>query len=372
MLHRHPSSRSRARRILIALCALTWLPGGALADPPPLPPISDDFGIERKADWVQIVSGEWLRGEVLRMHDQKLYFDSKEFDEAEIDWGDVLILVSDRPHSFRTTGNDILIGPFELRDGVVTVATASGTETIPKDAVLGLIPGSGREIDYWSAKVTFSLGIRKGNTDQIDYQAKVNVTRQTPNTRFVNKYLGDFASINGAETANSHRVTSLFDLYLTRRFFVTVPTFEYFTDSFQNINTRLTGGALLGYDILKRKRVDWEIAAGAAYQYTGYISVEPGQSIADNDAAVVFSTAVNFDLPRGIEWDNSYNLQVVVTDIDKTSHHVVSVLSFDIWGPLDFDTTFVFDRIESPVRSADGTLPVSNDYRLTVGLGFDI
>jgi hypothetical protein len=68
-----------------------------------------------------------------------------------------------------------------------------------------------------------------------------------------------------------------------------------------------------------------------------------------------------------------------VTDIDKTSHHVQSILSFDIWGPLEFETAFYFDRIEqptgeacTPVGACLPDVPKSNDYRLTFGLAIDL
>ena len=56
---------------------------------------------------------------------------------------------------------------------------------------------------------------------------------------------------------------------------------------------------------------------------------------------------------------------------DKTSHHLESILSFDLWGPLDFETSFIFDRVEKPQQTG-GTPVLPNDYKVTVGLGFDI
>ena len=57
--------------------------------------------------------------------------------------------------------------------------------------------------------------------------------------------------------------------------------------------------------------------------------------------------------------------------LDKTNYHAESVLSFDIWGPLELDLTFIFDRVENPVANADDIVPKSNDYSVTMGLGVD-
>jgi hypothetical protein len=61
----------------------------------------------------------------------------------------------------------------------------------------------------------------------------------------------------------------------------------------------------------------------------------------------------------------------VATDTDKTNHHAESIISFDIWGPLEFEVAAIFDRIEEPVPDSDGEQPKSNDLRLTAGLALD-
>ena len=109
------------------------------------------------------------------------------------------------------------------------------------------------------------------------------------------------------------------------------------------------------------------MSGGAAYQNTSYLASSPQA----NDAAITFKTVIDFDLPRGMEWDNLYSLQLVVTNFDNTSHHVESVFSFDIWGPLELEASFIFDRIEQPIETAPG-VPESNDYRLTLGLAIDL
>jgi hypothetical protein len=45
---------------------------------------------------------------------------------------------------------------------------------------------------------------------------------------------------------------------------------------------------------------------------------------------------------------------------------------FDIWGPLDFDVTTIFDRVEDPKPDSSGDTPEKNDFRLVVGLSVDL
>lgn len=57
----------------------------------PPPPMPDDF------DWVQLTSGEWLKGEIVAMYEEKLEFDSDKLDLQSLDWEDVKELRSAGP-----------------------------------------------------------------------------------------------------------------------------------------------------------------------------------------------------------------------------------------------------------------------------------
>jgi hypothetical protein len=61
----------------------------------------------------------------------------------------------------------------------------------------------------------------------------------------------------------------------------------------------------------------------------------------------------------------------VVTGIGKTSHHFESILSVDMWGPLDLDLTFMLDRIEEPKQENDGTRPEENDISILAGMSIE-
>jgi hypothetical protein len=166
------------------------------------------------------------------------------------------------------------------------------------------------------------------------------------------------------------RATSVLDFFLIYRFFVTLPTVEYFLDEFQNIDARVTPAVGVGYEAVKGKIVDWEVTLGGAYQYTRYSSVSSGSRSA-NDGAAYFGTTLELDFPNDIDFTSDYRLQLVATDLGKTSHHWLSTLSFEIWGPLDLDLSFTWDRVQDPQRDSDGDLPESDDFRYSVGLGLD-
>ena len=43
----------------------------------------------------------------------------------------------------------------------------------------------------------------------------------------------------------------------------------------------------------------------------------------------------------------------------------------EVTSLLDFDVSFVWDRIRDPRQNSDGTFPDQDDYRLIFGLVFD-
>ena len=80
--------------------------------PPPMmrpsraPPAFDP----KKYDWIRLTSGEWLKGEILSMRDNKFEFDSDEMDEQNFDWEDIAELRSSRKYTYVLTDRKSLIG----------------------------------------------------------------------------------------------------------------------------------------------------------------------------------------------------------------------------------------------------------------------
>ena len=337
----------------------------------PLPPFEEDAERQLAFDWLQLSSGEWLKGEIEQMISDTLYFDSDEFDSVDFDWEDVRTLVSKNVISLRLVSQEVIIGRIELRAGLARIHTSEGVREFSPGEILQIIPGQPTERNYWSGGTSLGLSTRSGNTNQVDLTLRANLMRQTVLTRWETSYTGEVSTVDDDLTTNSHRVPSQFDVYLTPRFYLTTPSFEYYTDEFQNIDARLTAGLGLGYEVFENSWFFWEVGTGVSYQGTLYESVEAGTDRSDNDAVLVFSTGIEFDLPRGLEWENDYQLHAVVTDPDKTSHHAESILSFDVWKPIDFELALIFDRIEKPVPDSNGNRPKSNDLRLTAGFGID-
>lgn len=333
-----------------------------------------------KKEWIRLTTGEWLRGNIDDIDDGTLYFDSAELDEVEIDWPKIAELRSSHRNTYRFEGRVIVTGTAGVKDGVMRIDTGEGIREFPQDALVDYIEGELRERNYWSGGLSLGLTARSGNTNQNDLTASASLERETPLTRTSASYVGTLASNEGSETANNHRLNGDFNLYMTRRLYLTIPFVEFFNDRFSNIDLRVTPGAGVGYDILEWPKVTWDALVGAAYQYTKFADVTVGRSPTSSDAAAVFQTTLETDPFPDIEWDTVFQAQVIATDFDKTNTHFDTTLSVEIWGPLDLDVGFIWDYIVRPEpKGGDPTAtppippdqPLSSDFRVTVGLGLD-
>jgi hypothetical protein len=350
---------SHSIRLVAAILLLAPCDAGATWEPPE--PSTQEW------DWVRLDSGEWLKGDLLRLFRDEVDFDSDEFDELRFDWDKVRYFRLPRPHGFRLEGRRLVRGSAEMRDDVIRVKTLEGElQEFPRGELIGIVQGDGSELDRWSANFGVSLSARRGNTDQSDLYGSADLVRETEFARWQTEYRGTFSEVEGGRTANNHRVTSGYDHQISRHFFLRIPGFEFYSDEFQNIEYRLTPSVGVGYDLVDSADVEWTVVTGAAAQYTEF---EDGN--ADTDYAQLFETRIEIDLPRDVEFDNSYRLQLIATDLDKTNHHSESVLSFEVWDPVDFDVKFIWDRIENPQRDNDGKRPKRDDFRLTMGLSLD-
>ncbi len=286
-----------------------------------------------KSDWARIDSGEWIKGELIVLQSDTMFFDSDKFDELEVEWEDVLDLRLSKPRVFRLTGNRVYNGTGDLRDGILRVHVVGGEVVeIPRIEIVSITYTEELELQHWFVRIGANLAARSGNTDQQDVGGNALIRRDATYTRWENHYNGAFGKVDGTQTTNNHRATTFLDLLVTNHFFVRVPTFEFYKDKFQNIDARYTAGAGVGYEPIDNKFAEYRVTIGAA----GQVSQFDGGT-QDTDAALLFTSDLSLDLPRDLDLDLKYALQLLITDIGRTAHSTSAILSFEIWDPIDLD-----------------------------------
>jgi len=320
-------------------------------------------------DWIQLKSGEWLKGQLKAMQERTLEFYSDELDDLTFNWKDIRQVRS--PHTIDVLSMDgrHFSGPVNVTPDQVIVA-GSETNTLPRDQIQSLTPGGSRR-DYWSGKVSLGLNLQSGNSKQVDYNASLDLQRRTPDTRLSLDYLGNINRIDGVDSANNHRINSEFDYWFSHRFYLILPNVEYYKDPFQNLADRLTVGGGLGFDLIDRPNLEWNITTGPAYQEAWFDSTQPGEPSDKGTAALAFGSKFKWDISRRIKWQVQYRGQYTSREVGETTHHAVSTLSLKMTKRFDLDVSVVWDRISDPKIGANGVQPQPDDFRFIVGLGVD-
>lgn len=205
-------------------------------------------------------------------------------------------------------------------------------------------------MQYWSGKITAGLTVRSGNTAQTEFNASAELQRRTPSTRAGINFPSAITAARKASKAPDHLIQAQYDTWLSRRFFIRTPFAEYFTDPFQNIAHRATFGAGVGYDLIRRPKLEWNLTTGPAYQHTWFGSVPAARTPEKDAAALVFGSRFEADLTKRLELILEYRGQLTRRDVGETTHHTVATLEVDITDQIDLDISLVWDRIASPAR----------------------
>jgi hypothetical protein len=117
-------------------------------------------------DWIQLKSGEWLRGRLYGMQNRELEFDSDELNDLKFDWKDIHQVIAPQA---RVSYSDRGSAWGSLRvDREKVAVTGVEDVTFPRSDLVGIAPGLPRELDYWSGRFNVGLNLRAGNTEQAD------------------------------------------------------------------------------------------------------------------------------------------------------------------------------------------------------------
>lgn len=338
------------------------VPDAPLEWSPPEPDESAD-------DWIRLVSGEWLRGEIEVMRRDSLEFDSNELDTLTIDWEDIPEVRTTRTMTLGLTEGRVVTGTLMVKDGKVAVRSAQVVH-FDREELLSIIPGTPSEMNYWSGKISLGTTVRRGNTNQTDSTAALRVLRRSPSSRTELTYNGALSRVNSEETANSNRVNGRWDRFISKRFYVSPLFFEAMQDHFQNLDLRFTPGSGVGYQIVDRSGLEWDVDSGIGYQLVKYDSVEVGEAEEVDSWAALLGTTLSTDLTKKIELLFDYRVQAAFKSEVGTNQHASLTLSVDVVSDIDLDVSAIWDRVGKPVADSDGVTPKNDDYRLQVGFGW--
>jgi hypothetical protein len=332
------------------------------------PPLPEGVGTDG-SDWLELKSGEWLKGRLKYVQKRTVELDSEKLDRQKFELKDVQRLYPAQPMYTKFEGLPTVLAPVRIENELVSVEGDPGLQ-LPRDQLTGITPGGQRERDYWSGEFTLSLNLESGNTRQANLSTNLSLARRTPNTRLDLEYLANYSVVDNAESARDQRLTCNYDILLDDHFFVRAASLEYYHDPLANIDHRLTGAVALGYAIFDRNDLEWFVAAGPAFQKTWFVDVPPGENDTTTSPGAVLQSNFKKELTKDVDLILKYGAIFTTPESGTYSHHAETTLKFDITKAFNLNVSFVWDRIQNPQREGDGAVPNKDDYRLNVGVGW--
>ncbi|NRB42429.1 MAG: DUF481 domain-containing protein [Pseudomonadales bacterium] len=350
-------------KVFATVFILLMLSPAAFSQWDPEPPVPD------KWDWLQLKSGEWLKGELVALYADELEFESDELDTLFFDIDDIKRIRSGKTLNVMLINHQTVSGLLIL-DGHQFSMRGSEQFYLSQD-ILTVIPDSETEASLWAIKFSLGVNLRSGNAQQVDVNSSLKARRRTIANRFVFDYMANYSETENTVTDKNHRISSALDVFLTDALFIRPIFAEYLKDPFQNIADKFTVGSGLGYQVIDTNRVEWSMVTGPAYLTTQFIEVEEGASDKEDSGAFVTSTNLEVELSSDIDFFYDYRFTLVSEAVGLYTHHMVTGLEIELGQYLDLDLSMVWDRTQKPKKDALGDEPEKDDYRVIIGIGFD-
>ena len=324
-------------------------------------------------DWMELQSGEWLKGEFKEIYSGDVVFDSDEMDVVTFSLDDVKQIITKGTSTISLEGQDEPVeGKMGFVNGQFKITKADGSIiNVQSSQIASIAGGEDKESNYWSASASLGLEVMSGNSAQKTVTAKANVQRRSSDTRFIADYLGVFTQIdNNTTTANNNRAGASFDIYQTAHFYWRVAALEFLRDPFQNIARKYTYAAGLGYDIIYTPRTNWSITVGPGYQTTTFYAVDANTSDTADTALFFLDSRFDVEVTNDIDFIFNYNVYLLNEASGSYIHHAVTTLETEMISDLVFDISVIWDRTEDPIPFANGTAPQQDDYKTILSLGY--
>lgn len=336
----------------------------AMAGWMPAPPMPDQY------DWLKLSSGEWLKGEIITLYEDKVEFDSDVLGLLSIDEDDVEELRSHNRKSLRFSDGSILEGQIYIKGEFISLMGA-GMRLYQRDQLISIAHAETEgERQLWDGGISLGANLRSGNTNQEDFMAQFETRRRTASNRLHIKYVGAYTRSGSEETENNHRLTTQYDVFFSQRAFFRPVAFEAFSDPFQNIDYRLTYSVGAGYTLMDTDDSNWDVSTGFGFQTTRFDTVEAGEDKQRSTPVLEFGTDYDRDITDDISFDFEYSGQLINASSGKYNHRIETGLDIDLISDIEFEITFIWDRIAQPTRDSDGNTPDKDDTRLVFGLGY--
>jgi hypothetical protein len=134
----------------------------------------------------------------------------------------------------------------------------------------------------------------------------------------------------------------------------------------------ITLGPGIGYFLIEEPDRSWFVVTGPAYQKTQFTDAPPGQKESASSLAGFIATTYEQELTSTVDFQFQYQFFLTDDKSGHTIHHLMTALDVDLTKALDLRVTGYWDFIEKPQQETDGTAPEREDFRVVIGLDWEL
>lgn len=228
----------------------------------------------------------------------------------------------------------------------------------------------------WKSDVAAGLNFKSGNSERFDSSLSAKTELDRGKDKFAFSYLGIFSESTDSSTDESsvternHRLKARYDWNYSEDVFFVLPTFEYYTDEFKNIEHQATLGVAAGYKYINEPDFKLDFYAGPSAQYTKFKEVEVTEDDSETSPVLNLGANLKYDIAENIKYFLDYDVKFVSKDSGQRIHHLETGFKVALVGNLALDAKLIIDRIDEPATESDGSTPDEQDNLVIVGLSY--
>ena len=320
-----------------------------------------------KWEWVELTSGEWLKGNIKGIRNDSMDFDSSQFDDLTLKMKDVVQTYSSAVNTFVFTKRRVVIGIGHITQKEIIVETAAGEMRYPRDQLLSLVVGDHNELRLWSGSLTAGASATSGNTNQTTANIQANLVRKGAFLRLQSNYMGNFGTTDNVTNVDNQQLTFQSDLFIYDRFYLIPFKFEYYSDEFSNISLRIRPGAGCGYQIFDQSNITWNVNGTALYELQESVSALATESSKFESFALSFTSSLSYDITSDITISGNYVITLAAPTTSHVDQQAIVKFDVDITKYISLNSTVNWTRIGDPVPLEDGSVPKKDDLIVTFG-----
>ncbi|UTZ39889.1 DUF481 domain-containing protein (plasmid) [Vibrio campbellii] len=342
-------------------------------------PNSQTVYFEKNDDWVKLKSGEVIKGELngtikkdSNSYKQEIEFDSDDLGGQEIELGNIQELQTASYFTIRLSDGAIYDGYLSIRNDQLYLSNAEQEVSFPVTEVVSIYRGKEKGSEQWETEFTLSMDMSSGNTDELTLKGAIDAVLYTVDSRTKLNASHEEKESNNEKTANNSSIKGSYDIYIDNKLFFRPLELEAKKDEFKNLDYKVIASIGVGYFFISDETTKWDVTAGPAYTHTKFITVNEGNSLTKNSGALTLNSSLDYELTKNIDFSYDYSMNWENEESGGIHHTNVVGFDIDLVADLDLSIDGIWEHVSAPTADSDGKLPEKDDYKMFVGLSYEI